>query len=41
MTEIQKPKQLAFDPISDLEFICDLVLVICHLRFNRAIQLEC
>ena len=35
MTEIQNSKQLAFDLILDLEFICYLVLVICYFRFIR------
>ena len=39
MTEIQNPKQLAFYLILDLEFICNLVLVICYFRFIRVRQL--
>ena len=35
MTEIQNPKQLAFYLIWDLEFICNLVLVICYFRLVR------
>jgi hypothetical protein len=35
MTEIQNPKQLSFDLICDLEFICNLVLVICYFQFIR------
>ena len=32
MTKIQNSKPLAFDLICDLEFICNLVLVICYFR---------
>jgi hypothetical protein len=37
MTEIQNPKQLAFDLVEIwiLEFICNLLLAICYFRFNR------
>jgi hypothetical protein len=35
MTKIQNSKQLAFDLIGDLEFICNLMLVICYFRFIR------
>ena len=37
MTKIQNSKQLAFDLIGywNLEFICNLMLVICYFRFVR------
>ena len=44
MTEIPNHKKLAFDPplvdmdivYCDLEFICNLVLVVCYFQFIRA-----
>jgi len=35
MTEIQNPKQLAFDLICNLEFVCKLMLAICYFRYTR------
>jgi hypothetical protein len=35
MTKIRNSKQLAFDLIGDLEFIGNLMLVICYFRFIR------